>query len=105
MEHICSLDREWSHRPSQQSPDRTTTSSRIFPKDLIGGLSFQGFQRADDDFYGISNRLSSNPVSVVLAPGEYTMKVARSPKANLLCAALPQCHLLLPRFDTLGYSS
>ena len=27
--------------------------------------------------------------------------LVRSPKANLLCAALPQCHLMLPRFDTL----
>ena len=27
------------------------------------------------------------------------IKEARSPKANLLCAALPPCHLLLPRFE------
>ena len=36
-------------------------------------------QRADDDLYGASNRFWSNPVSVVLAPGEYTMTVELSP--------------------------
>ena len=36
-------------------------------------------QRADDDFYGANNRFWSNPVSIVLAPGEYTMKVELSP--------------------------
>ena len=32
-------------------------------------------QRADDDLYGADNRFWSNPVSVVLAPGEYTMTI------------------------------
>ena len=36
-------------------------------------------QRAGDDLYGANNRFWSNPVSVVLAPGEYTMTVRLSP--------------------------
>ena len=34
---------------------------------------------ADDDLYGASNRFWSNPVAVVLVPGEYTMIVELSP--------------------------
>ena len=36
-------------------------------------------QRADDDLYAANNRFWSNPISVVLAPGEYTMTVELSP--------------------------
>jgi len=36
-------------------------------------------QRANDDLYGADNRFWSNPISVVLANGEYTMTMRLSP--------------------------